>query len=150
MDSLKKLAAFNDLPPAEALVARLKESGIEAFLHDESSQQKWQLWNLKPRAHLHVRVSVDQETHAGSLLREWAAEAGSSLGAVRCPDCGSFAIEYPQFSRKTLLGALPSALATAGLIEQDYYCDACHLTWPGEPPEKEPDLDILNWPKRDT
>ena len=150
MDSLTKLAAFNELQPAEALLARLKESGIESFIHDESNQQKWQLWNLKPHAHLHVQVPVDQEENARHLLTGWVAEAGSSLGAVRCPDCGSFTVEYPQFSRKTLVGAMPAALATAGLIEQAYYCEACHLTWPTEPPKKEPELDILNWPKRDT
>ena len=148
MDSLTKLAAFNELPPAEALVARLRQSEIESFIHDESNQQKWQLWNLKPHAHLHVRVGVDQEANARNLLNEWAAEDGSNLGAVRCPDCGSFTVEYPQFSRKTLLGALPAALAPAGLIERAYYCEACHLTWPAEPPKQEPELDILNWPKR--
>ena len=149
MDSLTKLAAFNEQEPAEALVARLKKYGIEADIHDESNQQKWQLWNLKPHAHLHVRVGVDQEPNASKLLKEWAAAEGSSLGAVRCPDCGSFHVEYPQFSRKTFVGALPAALAPAGLIERTYYCEACHLTWPTEPPKAEPELDILNWPKRD-
>ena len=148
MEPLTKLAAFNELPPAETLVARLKESGIESLVHDESSQQKWQLWNLQPHAHLHVRVRVDQEEPARELLKGWVAEAGSNLGAVRCPDCGSFTVEYPQFSRKTLLGALPAALATGGLIERAYYCESCHPTWPTEPPKQEPELDILNWPKR--
>ena len=148
MDSLTKLAAFNELEPADALVARLRSSGLEADVHDESNQQKWQLWNLSPHAHLHVRVSVDQEEKAHERLTAWAAEAGTDLGALRCPDCGSFKIEYPQFSRKTLVGALPAALAAAGVIERGYYCEACHLTWPAEPPKPEPALDILNWPKK--
>ena len=148
MDSLTKLAAFNELEPAKALVARLRSSGLEADVHDESNQQKWQLWNLSPHAHLHVRVSVDQEEKAHERLTAWAAEAGANLGALRCPDCGSFKIEYPQFSRKTLVGALPAALAAAGVIERGYYCEACHLTWPAEPPKPEPALDILNWPKK--
>ena len=148
MDSLTKLAAFNEQEPAEALVARLRKSGIEADIHNESNQQKWQLWNLKPHAHLHVRVGVDQEANARKLLADWAAEEGTSLGAVRCPDCGSFKVEYPQFSRKTFVGALPAALAPAGLIERAYYCEACHFTWPTEPPKAEPELDILNWPKK--
>lgn len=148
MDSLTKLAAFNEQEPAAALVARLKESGIEASIHDESNQQKWQLWNLKPHAHLHVQVAVEDEPNARKMLTDWAAKEGSSLGAVRCPDCGSFQVEYPQFSRKTFVGALPAALAPAGLIERTYYCESCHLTWPTEPPKAEPELDILNWPKK--
>lgn len=148
MDSLTKLAAFNELQSAQALLARLNANGIEADIHDESTQQKWQLWNLEPHAHLHVRVGVDREADACRLLKEWCAESGTNLGAVRCPDCGSFNVEYPQFSRKTLLGALPAALAPAGLIERTYYCDACHFTWPTDSPKTEPELDILNWPKR--
>ena len=121
MDTLTKLAAFNEKQPAEALVARLQGSGIDADIHDESSQQKWQLWSLTPLAHLHVRVGVDREANARKLLEQWAAEDGTSLGAVRCPECGSFGVEYPQFSRKTIVGALPSALAAAGVIDRGYW-----------------------------
>ena len=148
MDSLTKLAAFNELKPAGALVARLRASGIEADIHDESNQQKWQLWSLTPLAHLHVRVGVDAEGKARELLNAWAAEDGANLGAVRCPECGSFTVEYPQFSRKTIVGALPAALAAAGVIERGFYCEACHFTWPAETPKPGPELDILNWPKK--
>lgn len=81
-------------------------------------------------------------------MKEWAVEGGAAARAVRCPECGSLRVEYPQFSRKTLMGALPSALATAGLIERDFYCEVCHFTWPPDPPKPEPELDILNWPKK--
>ena len=148
MDSLIKLAAFNERQPAEALVARLRGSGIEADIHDESNQQKWQLWSMTPMAHLHVRVGVDAEGKARELLNAWAAEDGAIPGAVRCPECGSFTVEYPQFSRKTIVGALPAALAAAGVIERGYYCEACHFTWPAETPKPGPELDILNWPKK--
>ena len=40
-------------------------------------------------------------------------------------------------------------MAAAGVIERDYYCDDCHFTWPEQPPKPEPELDILNWPKKD-
>ena len=148
MDSLTKLAAFNEMKPADALAARLRDSGIAADIHDESNQQKWQLWNMTPLAHLHVRVGVDREAEARRLLGEWAAADGAIPGAVRCPECGSFTVEYPQFSRKTIIGALPAALAAAGVIERGYYCEACHFTWPAEAPKPGPELDILNWPKK--
>ncbi len=148
MDPLTKLAAFNELEPAESLATRLQSSGIDASVHNESTQQNWQLWNLEPRAHLHVQVRTDQEARATELLKQWVAEAGTNLGAVRCPDCGSFKVEYPQFSRKTLLGALPAAMAAAGVIERNYYCQSCHFTWPDQPQDPGPELDELNWPKR--
>ncbi len=148
MDTLTKLAVFNELAPAESLANRLRSNGVEASVHDESSQQHWQLWNLEPRAHLHVRVAVNEEGRAVELRDRWIAEDVASLGAVRCPECGSFKIEYPQFSRKTLLGALPSALAAAGVIERNFYCEACHFTWSADAPKAEPELDTLNWPKK--
>ena len=148
MDPLTKLAAFNEIEPAEALAARLRGSGIEASVRNESTQQNWQLWNLEPRAHLQVHVPTPEENRALGLLMAWADEAGNPIAAVRCPDCRSFKVEYPQFSRKTLLGALPSAMAAAGVIDRSYYCESCHFTWAAVPPEKEPELDALNWPKR--
>jgi hypothetical protein len=148
MESLVKIAAFNELQAAQAVAARLDAEGIAAVVHDESGQQKWQLWNLTPYAHLLVQVPGDHEDRARDLLKTWAAGDASSLGAVRCPECASFNIEYPQFSRKTLLGALPAAMATAGLVEKEFYCQDCHFTWPAEPPPPQPELDILNWPKK--
>ena len=148
MESRTKLATFNEREPAEELAGRLRDNGIEADVHDESDQQKWQLWNLSPRAHLHVRVAVDQETSARELLNGWFVQQGTGHRAMRCPECGSFRIEYPQFSRKTIVGALPAALAAAGMIERAYYCEACHFTWPAEPPKPRPELDMLNWPKK--
>ena len=129
MDSPTKIASFNEVAHAEALVERLGKEGIEADVHDESDQQKWQLWNLKPRAHLLVRVGVNDEARARALLQVWAAEPGNVPGAVRCPECGSFSIEYPQFSRKTLLGALPSALAAAGVIAGKRVTAYEHCRW---------------------
>jgi hypothetical protein len=57
-------------------------------------------------------------------------------------------VEYPQFSRRTVLGALPAIAAAAGVIEKDYYCEACHYTWPAEPPKAEPEKDVLGWEKK--
>ncbi len=148
MEKPTRIASFNELAPADAIVTRLKAAGVDSHIHDETDRQHWQLWNLKPRAHLHVCVAVGETARSIALLKEWAAEGGDAAAAVRCPECGSFRIEYPQFSRKTLMGALPSLLATAGVIDQNFYCEDCHFTWPGEPPKPEPELDILNWPKK--
>ncbi|HEX8296534.1 MAG TPA: hypothetical protein VF593_09560 [Chthoniobacteraceae bacterium] len=146
MEQLITVATFNERTPAEGLAERLRAEGFVAEVYDESNEQKWKLFNLTPRAHLRVRVQTEHEDAAIKFLRSIEDDANLAQ-AVKCPDCGSSRIEFPQFSRRTIMGALPAALAATGLIEQDFYCGACHFTWPAEAPKAEPENDILNWPK---
>lgn len=147
METPVTVATYNDRTPAENLVRRLREAGFDSHLHDESAEQKWKLFNLTPRAHLRVRVRANEEDRALEQVAQWSREA-SLDDAIQCPECGSSRIEFPQFSRRTIVGALPAALAAAGVIEQDYYCQSCQYTWPAVPPAPDPEVDALNWPKR--
>lgn len=140
------VATFNDRAPAEKIAQRLRDLGMNADLYDESHEQKWKLFNLHPRAHMRVRVHTSEAGRALALLKEWQATEGALADAVHCPECGSSKIEFPQFSRRTLMGALPAALAATGVIAQEYFCEDCNLTWPDEV-KVEPELDLLNWPK---
>jgi len=140
------VATFNDRAPAEKIAQRLRDAGFSADIYDESHEQKWKLFNMHPRAHMRVRVHSHEADAAHVLLKEWHATEGALAEAVHCPECGSSRIEFPQFSRRTIMGALPAALAATGVIAKEYYCEDCHFTWP-EKPEVAPDLDILNWPK---
>jgi hypothetical protein len=149
MDQLITVATFNDHKPAETIAGRLREAGYAAEVYDESNEQKWKLFNLKPRAHLRVRVPASDEAAALARLKEWADDPAVTQ-AVHCPECGSSRIEFPQFSRRTIMGALPAALAATGVIDQQFYCEGCHFTWPAEEPKAGPEVDILNWPKGKT
>ena len=145
MDQYLTVATFNDRAPADHTATRLREAGFNADVFDESTAQKWLLLNMEPRAHMRVRVEKDEGERAMELLRQWQGEDALLGQAVHCPQCGSSRIEYPQFSRRTLMSAFPAALAAAGVIEKAYYCEACSFTWnPDEKPQ--PDRDILNWP----
>lgn len=146
MEQLITVATFNDREPAEKIAQRLRTAGFSAEIYDESTEQKWKLFNLHPRAHMRVRVHSGEEERAHAVLKEWHATEGALADAVHCPECGSSKIEFPQFSRRTLMGALPAALAATGIIEKEYYCEDCHFTWPDEV-KVEPELDSLNWPK---
>lgn len=146
MEKTFTVATFNDRAPAEALTARLREAGFDADVFDESSAQKWLMLNMKPRAHMRVRVPNAEGERALQTLREWPDAATLLAEAVHCPQCRSSRIEYPQFSRRTLMSAFPAAAAAAGLIERQYYCEACGYTWEAEPKAPET-LDILNWPE---
>ncbi len=147
MESFVTVAAFNEREPADLLAARMRQSGFSADVHDESQEQKLKFFNLTPRAHLQVRVPSGEEDRALATLAEWSSDPVLSA-AVRCPECGSLRVEFPQFSRKTIVGALPAVLAAAGVIEKNYFCLACNHTWPPKAPAPEPKLDRLNWPEK--
>jgi len=146
MEQLITVATFNERDPADHIASRLREAGLNAEVYDESHEQKWKLFNLHPRAHMRVRVHSDEENRAHALLDEWQASEPALNQAVKCPECGSSRIEFPQFSRRTIMGALPALAAATGVIAQEYYCEACHFTWPDKT-KVEPELDALNWRK---
>jgi rubredoxin len=146
MEQLITVATFNEREPAEQIAARLRQAGLKAEVYDESDEQKWKLFNLNPRAHMRVRVHSAEEERALAVLVEWRHTEPALAQGIYCPECGSSRVEFPQFSRRTILGALPAALAATGVIAQEFYCESCHYTWPPVKPA-DPDLDILNWPK---
>jgi DNA-directed RNA polymerase subunit M/transcription elongation factor TFIIS len=148
MEQLITVATFNEREPADHIAGRLREAGLSAEVYDESHEQRWKLWNLNPRAHMRVRVHTTEEKRANALLDEWQGSEPALSKAIKCPECGSSKIEFPQFSRRTLMGALPAAAAAAGVISREYYCESCHFTWPDEV-KPQPDLDRLNWRKSD-
>ena len=148
MEQLITVATFNEREPADKIAARLRDAGLTGEVYDESHEQKWKLYTFHPRAHMRVRVHSNEENRAHALLDEWQSIEPALSQAIKCPECGSSKIEFPQFSRRTLMGALPALAATAGVIAQEYYCEACHYTWPAET-KPAPDLDALNWKKTD-
>jgi hypothetical protein len=64
-------------------------------------------------------------------LLEWDASEGILREAIRCPECQSLQVHYPQFAHRSLIPNLMMGfLARIGLIEKEYYCENCHYTWP--------------------
>ncbi len=141
------IASFNTRPPAEKLAEQLREAGFASEVFDESHEQKWQLFQLDPHAHLRVRVPEPELQKATEQLHAWEGSDTTLAQAVHCPSCNSTRVEYPQFSRRTLIGALPAIAASAGLIEQNYFCESCNFTWRAEPAKPDVDRDALNWKK---
>ena len=146
MEQYLTVATFNEREPAERIAQRLRNAGFHADMFDESDAQRFLLLNLTPKAHMRVRVSKDEGERAIQQLGEWDRADGALHDAVRCPQCASSRIEYPQFSRRTLMSAFPAAAAAMGLVERQYYCENCQFTWPAELKEQAK-LDVLNWPE---
>src|SRR6266576_6612913 len=62
---------------------------------------------------------------SGTRPKEYCASA------IRCPECQSVQVHYPQFAHRSLIPNLMMGfLARIGLIEKEYYCENCHYTWP--------------------
>jgi len=125
------LATFHEPEKAEPLKRRLEASHIPAVIHDESAMER--LWFVKlPLAGVKLKVRACDFETARRLMHIWDETDGALGDAVRCPECGSSQIEYPQFTRKFVLPNLVGLLSAVGLVEKEFYCQACHFTWPRE------------------
>ena len=144
MEQIITVATFNEAGPAEALKDRLDKAGLHAEVMDESSTQAIFFMSREPRAHMRVRVRKEEFETAKKLIRDWEKDGVMSL-AVRCPQCGSSRVEYPQFSRRTAGSVFFALLAAAHLIPREYYCEDCQFTWPDKI-QPDPPKDPLNWP----
>ena len=124
-----RLALFNDRAHAETVRQRLAEAGIASEVHEELGLAKlWFVSRQSAGARLEVRAAAAAK--AEQLLLEWSDGAGQLDGAIRCPECASLHIAFPQFTRKSVITNLAIGLmAEVGLIEAQYYCEACHCMW---------------------
>ena len=127
-----RVARFKNRPEAEPIRQRLVESGIGAEVHDELGLAR--LWfTTKRMAGARLEVPARQAERAEELLRDWDAEFGVLSCAIRCPECKSLRVDYPQFTPKSFLTNLALGLmAELRLVEREYYCEDCHCMWPGE------------------
>jgi len=125
------VALFGGRATAEPLQKRLVESGIKAEIHDELRLEKF--WFVsKPAAGARLEVPAQQFPEAHRRMMEWEPE-GALRDAIRCPECKSLRVDYPQFTRKFLIPNLAMGLMAAlGALEKEYYCADCHFTWPKE------------------
>src|SRR5438552_17189247 len=126
------VAIFTDRAKAEPLQKRLAEAGIQAEIHDELRLEK--LWFVsKPATGARLEVPAHQFERAEQLLLDWDAAEGALRDAIRCPECKSLRVDYPQFTRKSMLTNVVMGLAAElHLMEKEYYCQDCHFTWPKE------------------
>ncbi len=126
------VATLRNRATAEPLQRRLAQSGIEAEIHDELRLEK--LWFVaRKAAGVRLEVPAGQGENAARLLLDWDAAEDALRDAIRCPECKSLRVDYPQFTRKSLLTNLAMGLvAELRLIEKEFYCQDCHYTWPRE------------------
>jgi hypothetical protein len=127
------VALFSSRAAAEPIRSRLAHAGFDARLAESPSWLQ-RLWFVrKGEAGVRLEVPGNQFERAETLLIQWDAAEGLLRNAVRCPECKSLRVQYPQFARHSVLPNVFLGLAAAfGLIEKEYYCEDCHFTWPRE------------------
>ncbi len=134
MSSHQPIASFEQLEPAQSLARRLTSAGFEAITSDETSEQLLQFISPNPHAQFHTLVLAEKVDAVLRWLKEHDVSEHILESAIRCPDCGSSQVEYPQFSRKTLMGSvIPAMAAAVGIIERQFFCTACNFTWSPAP-----------------
>ncbi len=120
---------------AEPLQQRLVQAGIPAEIHDIHWHQRLWLLPKKSAGTYYLEVPRAQFERAEQLLLAWDAAEEALIDAIRCPECKSLRVDYPQVAHHSLLTNLAVGLsAEVGLVERDYYCQQCHFTWPKEGP----------------
>ena len=127
-----QVALFSNREKAEPLRSRLVQAGMQAEVHEELRLEK--LWYVpKQSAGARLEVPAEQFERAYQLLLDWDTAEAALREAIRCPECKSLRVDYPQFTRKSFIPNLMMGLASqVGLVEREFYCEDCHFTWPKE------------------
>ncbi len=123
------IATFNDPAKAKGLKKRFQEAGLKADIYNERYLQEIAFMS-KPQANVKVQVDDVDFERAQQLMIEWEAhdpDVGSAM--IRCPQCGSSRIQYPQLTRKFLTPAMAGVLFALKIFPKEFYCEDCHFTW---------------------
>jgi predicted Zn-ribbon and HTH transcriptional regulator len=122
------IATFNEPAKAKHLKARLEEAGVKADIHNEGRLQQ-AVFRSTPQANAKVLVAEEDFEEANKLMVEWEASDPQIGSAIRCPQCKSPRIEYPQLTRKFITPWLASILFALKIFPKEFYCQDCHFTW---------------------
>jgi len=126
------IATFNEPDKAKRLKQRLQESGVHADIHNEGHLQQVAFMS-RPQANAKVMVEDNDFERAQTLMNGWeASDPDIAAAIIRCPQCGSTNIEYPQMTRKFMTPALVALLCALKIIPKEFYCLDCHYTWSNE------------------
>jgi hypothetical protein len=130
--SMVTIATFNEPAKAKRLKERLQQAGLKADIHNEGHLQAVAFMS-KPQANVKVHVEDDDFERAQQLMTEWEASDPDVAAAIlRCPQCGSSSIQYPQLTRKAITPAVASVLFALRIFPKEFYCEDCHFTWTNE------------------
>ncbi len=132
-DLMVTIATFNEPAKAKHLKDRLQEAGVKADVHNEGQVQAVAFMG-KPQANAKVMVHEPDFEKAHGLMVEWEPSDPEIGAAIRCPNCQSPRIEYPQMTRKFHTPWIANLLFAVKLFQKEFYCRDCQNTWGCENP----------------
>ena len=124
------IATYNEPAKAKHLKEKFQQAGVRADVNNEANLQTYAFMS-KPQANVKVKVEEKDFERAQALLVQWEA-ADPDIGAIRCPQCNSPRIEYPQMTRKFITPWLVCILCAVKVFPKEFYCQDCHFTWTNE------------------
>lgn len=124
------IATYNEPAKAKRLKEKFRAAGVKADVHNDANLQTYAFMS-KPKANAHVMVDEKDFSRAQELMVEWET-ADPDIAALRCPQCNSTRIHYPQMSRKFLTTGMAAILLALKVFPKEYYCEDCHFTWTDE------------------
>ncbi len=130
------IATFHEPAEAKHLKQRLQEAGVKADIHNEAGMQKVML--AAARANNKVLVREKDFPKAQQLLADWGTGDPDLRLAVRCPQCQSPRVQYPQLARSfPFIPGLAAILFALEIFQKEFYCEDCHNTWTKDQQEKQ-------------
>ena len=122
------IATFDDAAKAKHLKKRLQDAGVKADVYTERLQAVASLSD--PHQNTKVMVEEEEFAKANQLLIEWEPTDPQIGSAIRCPQCKSPRIQYPQLARRfPLVPGLAAILFALKIFPKQFYCEDCHYTW---------------------
>jgi transposase-like protein len=126
------IATFNEPVKAKSLKQRFQQAGVRTDIHNEGHLQQVAFMS-RPQANVKLMVDDDDFERAQSLMVEWEKnEPDIATAMIRCPQCNSSNIEYPQMTRKAITPGMISLLWALRILPKEFYCQDCHFTWSNE------------------
>jgi transposase-like protein len=126
------IATFNEPAKAKELKRRFQQAAVRVDVHNERYLQGVAFMS-RPQANAKVMVDDKDFERAQGLMIAWeASDPDIAAAMIRCPQCGSSNVEYPQMTRKFMTPALVGLLCALRIIPKEFYCQDCHFTWSNE------------------
>lgn len=123
------IATFDDSTKARHLKERFQQAGVHADVVTEGQMQQMAS-RSGSQANAKVLVEEGQFEKAQTLLVEWEAMDPEIGSAIRCPQCKSPRIDYPQLARKfPFVPGLAAILLALKIVPKEFYCQDCQYTW---------------------
>lgn len=119
------VAIFDKDEEAMPFKERLESKGIHAeVLHEPKTESYWMT-----HEHGDVQLKVDEGrlAEAKHLIDEWRDSGELNASPVKCPECGSTRVQYPQYTRKFILPVVAQFIFSG--FKNEYYCKDCHAMW---------------------